>query len=116
MGGNHMSDMDWQQADETQNLRPHLPECEERGRKRVKHLVIPECICDALQACELRVEREQQEHLLFHRQEWVNDGLLSARGAVSMVQTRSGWLGFSPEYVKRKALGAIDALLIKENS
>jgi len=46
------------------------------------------CICDELRACEARVTA-------------------AAVQRVEAVATRSGWLGYSPEHVKREVIAAI---------
>jgi hypothetical protein len=48
-----MSDMDWQPADETQDLRPHLPECSENPD--ADPAWAQQCECHQLRACEARV-------------------------------------------------------------
>jgi hypothetical protein len=66
-------------------MNEHLPECLALLNDSTWD---GDCICKALRACETRV-------------------LAAAVQRVEAVATRIGWLGYSPEHVKREAIAAI---------
>lgn len=107
-----MSDI--QRYTQTDIAELEFPGADEEGFDSVKFVMYADHVA-ALRACERRVEIEQMEHMLSHKNEWIADGIKAARDAVAALMPRftqdNGWLmGQEIGAALDAALAAIDAL------